>query len=143
MKGKRFVRKPETGNRFLRAQTSVEFLIVFSGLLVLFMIFFIVYFGENVNLLQKNEQLLATSDSYALASAINYVHLAGDGAWMNYSLGLTPGDENITISRAAVETSGKRTLSQAPILNSRVNESLISSTNIVIKNIDGEIVIEQ
>ena len=127
----------------MRGQTSGEFIVVLSSLMIIFLIFYTTYLGNTGLLYQEQDRLMTSRNAYALATAINYVHLAGDGASYAYSLGGVTEDENITISEVAVESARPYSVSDAPLLNSDVNTTVVEPGEMTIRNVKGEIRIEQ
>ncbi len=118
----------------MKAQVSAEFLVVFSALVTIFLVFFMVGMGHNVNLAQISDSVSGDTDAYALSVALNYVHLAGDGAQYNFT-----SSRNLSISDVSVESER----GQAPLLNSDTNATNVSAGAMLIKNNDGGLEIEQ
>lgn len=125
----------------LKGQVSAEFLVILAALSTVFLIFFIVSLEENVNFLQARDSIGGMRSAYALSAALNFVHLAGDGAQYNLTLSGTGG--NMTITDLAVESNRTYSVSYAPLLNPNVNVSTVERGNMLIKNNNGEIEIEQ
>ncbi|MBU0532417.1 hypothetical protein KKB44_02895 [Candidatus Micrarchaeota archaeon] len=125
----------------MKAQVSMEFLFVLSALMVIFVVFTTIYLGEKVNLFQTEESLATLGNAYRVSAAINYVHLAGDGAQYNFTVGKID-RENITIATVSVESKRPYAASQAPLLNGNVNTTTIEGGQMLIKNNNGAIEIE-
>jgi hypothetical protein len=124
----------------MKGQTSYEFLIIYASLLMVFLIIFLVYFDGSLNLFQRQAKTNTLRNAEAIAAAINYVYLAGDGARYNLTLTNIMNDENITISDYAVTSIRPHASASAPVLNARVNATQISERgNIIIANNEGEI----
>jgi hypothetical protein len=127
----------------MKAQVSAEFLVVVSVLMVLFIMFYVVVLSQNVNLFQAQDSLHSQRNAYGLSSAINYVHLAGDGAFLNYTLSGKENEDNITISSVSVESRNNRSHAVSPLLISDINTSSVEGGYMLIKNNAGGIEIEQ
>ncbi|MDD5171972.1 MAG: hypothetical protein PHF60_02955 [Candidatus ainarchaeum sp.] len=123
----------------MRAQVSFEFMIVFSALLMIFVVVFTVYFGGNLNLFQAQDTVGAQRNALSVAAAINYVYLAGDGASYNLTLSNVNDEENITISDYAVTSDRPHVSVGAPLLDAKTNTSSLGRGHIVITNNKGEI----
>lgn len=134
---------PHSHGDILKAQTSVEFLFVIAALALLLLVLYAVYGGQRMNLFQVQDTLASTRNAYAASAAINYVHLAGDGAQYNFTLPGIGSTENVTLSEYAVESNRTHAVSQAPLLNGNVNSSTLEGGQMLIKNNDGAIEIEQ
>jgi hypothetical protein len=127
----------------MRAQISAEFLVVVSALMSIFLFVYVVFLSQNINLFQARESITSMKNAYALSAALNYVHLAGDGAQLNFTLSGKENDENITISDVSVESRKTYTAIQAPLLNPNTNTSSVEGGRMIIKNNGGVIEIEQ
>ncbi len=125
----------------MKAQISSEFLIVYSALLMIFLITFIIYFGGSLSFFQTQDAVTSFRNAQTIAAAINYVYLAGDGASYNLSLTNIVSDESITISEYAVTSKKTRVSASAAILDGNVNASSIANGNgtVGITNNKGEI----
>jgi hypothetical protein len=126
----------------MKAQVTAEFLVVVSALAAIFLIFYVVYFGQNINLTQSQDSIAAMRNAYALSAAMNYVYLAGEGAQYNFTLRKEQ-DENVTISNLSVESSRTHAVAQAPLLEGNTNASSVNGGQMVIRNNDGVIEIGQ
>jgi uncharacterized protein (UPF0333 family) len=123
----------------MKAQISSEFLVVFAALLMIFLVIFAIYFGGSLNLFQVQDIVAALRNAYAIASAINYVHLAGDGASYNFTVSGVANDENINITDYAVTSARHETTIGAPLLNGNVNTTWLGRGSVIITNNGGEI----
>jgi hypothetical protein len=121
---------------------SAEFLFVLSALALLFLIIYTVNLGQKTNLFQAQDTLAGMRNAYAMSAALNYIHLAGDGAQYNFTLSGVSQRENITLSGAAVQSNRTYAISHAPLLNGNVNTSSIEGGRMIIKNKNGAIEIE-
>ncbi len=104
---------------------------------------YVVYAGQRVNLFQVQDSVAGTRNAYAISAAVNYVHLAGDGAEYNFTLSGVGREENITLSGYAAESNRSYAMSQAPLLNGNTNTSTVEGGEMLIKNNNGAIEIEQ
>jgi len=95
--------------------------------------------GQNMNLFQAQDSAGGMREAYALSAAMNYVHLAGHGARLNF----TQRAENLSITDFAVESVREHASAQAPLLNSETNSSYAGRGEIEITNDDGVIGIGQ
>jgi uncharacterized protein (UPF0333 family) len=127
----------------VKAQASFEFMVVLTALLMLFIIVFVITSGGRSNLLQAQDNSAASRNSYSVASAINFVYLAGDGASYNYTSRNAPPEMNTTITGYTVTTQWMGAWISAPLLDGRVNESSMGTGSFVITNNGGEIDISQ
>ncbi len=116
---------------------------MFSALLAALIVFYVVSAGQKINLFQVHDTLVSTRNAYAVAAAINYVHLAGDGAEYSFTLSGKADEENVSLSEAGVESKRGHAVSQAPLLNGNVNQSTLEGGLMRIMNKDGAIEIEQ
>jgi len=126
----------------MKAQISSEFLIVYAALLMVFTITFGIIFGGGINLAQTQDHLASLRNSQAIASAINYVYLAGDGASYNLTLTNFKNDENITLTDYAVTSSRPQATTGSPLLDADINASSLRQGNAVITNKKGELDIQ-
>lgn len=128
----------------LRGQVSFEFLVVYSALISIFLIALYIYFNGATNLIQIQERAVTQSNSRAVASAINYVYLAGEGAKYNFTTSriLNSPKENITISNFSVESKREFSQSSTQIINSNISSYTINRGNVQIRNIRGGINIQ-
>lgn len=123
----------------MKAQSSPEFLIVFAALLMIAVMVFAIYFGGSLNLFQSQDSAAALRNAYAVAAAINYVYLAGDGASYNFTLTNVLNGENITITDYEVASSRPQASAYAPLLDANVNVSSLGRGDMSITNNRGEI----
>lgn len=125
----------------MRAQASAEFLIVVSALMLFFVLFYTVYVDLLGNLSITRENLAATQRSGSLAAAANYVYLAGPGASINMSIPYNTG-ENLSLYGVAAESNIGEGHAQAPLILFADSITYVNSSDFVIRNSDGVIVIE-
>ncbi len=128
----------KTGN-FLRAQVSMEVIVILVALIVTFTVFMILYQNQATNLQQVQDRLQATDIAYKIANAINYVYLGGDGS--SYSLAVIAPRLNITTTGNFVTAERSDTLFQAPLIVNVTNYTINNSGEIRIRNAGGNIVI--
>jgi uncharacterized protein (UPF0333 family) len=126
----------------MKAQVSFEFMVVFSALLMIFVVVFVVSFGGNLNLFQAQDSAAALRNSQSVAAAMNYVYLAGDGASYNFTIANVADGENITISDYSVTSSRPHASAGAPLLDAETDQGSLGRGNAVISNKRGEIHIE-
>lgn len=122
-----------------KGQTSFEFMVVLSALLMLFIIVFSVSAGGQTNLAQARETVFAQRNAFTAATAMNFVYLAGGGASYDITLGAVQDDENITIGEYSVTSMRGAAAAGSPLLNGRTNTSLLSRGEYRISNDGGEI----
>lgn len=127
-----------------KGQVSFEFLIVYSALLSIFLIALYIYFNGSTNLAQIQEMAVTKTNSRSVASAINYVYLAGDGAKYNFTTTaiLSSPKENITISNLSVESKRGFSQSSTQIITSNISSYTINRGNVQIRNDRGGINIQ-
>jgi len=123
----------------MRAQMSSEFIFVYSALLFIFVVVFVIYFGGSLNLHQAQDSAAALHDAQSIAAAINYVYLAGDGASLNFTPTGIRNEENITISSFAVTSELPHASASAPLLDARVSFTSLERGGVRITNNQGEI----
>lgn len=129
--------------KILKAQIVAEFLFVLSILALISLIIYVIYGGQRINVAQIDDNLKSARNAYALSAAINYVHLAGEGAQYNFTLSGKDDNEVMTISNFTVQSNRTNSISQAPLLNRNINTSEVHGGEMIIKNNNGEIEIEQ
>jgi uncharacterized protein (UPF0333 family) len=122
-----------------KAQASLEFLIVFSVLLAIFLFVFALSFGGNGNLIQIQDSAASMRNAQSIAAAINYVYLAGDGASYNLAISNVLNVENITLSNHAVSSTRRNAYSSAALLNGKMNFTSLGRGNVFLTNNGGEI----
>lgn len=127
----------------MKCQVSAEFLVVLSALVFVFFIVSVIYYGQNISLFQAQDSTATMRNAYAISFAINYVHLAGDGAQYNLSISGKRSEENITINNFSIDSRRSHSFASAPLLTSKINAQNIENVSILIKNSNGGIVIEQ
>jgi hypothetical protein len=127
------------GENFMKAQTIPEFLVVYSALLAVFLIVFTVAVSGSLNLYQSQDSVAALRNAYDLATALNYVYLAGDGAGYNFTMTGLESGENITIWSYEVTSKRIGGSAAAPLLDGDTNTTALGSTNVLITNSAGEL----
>jgi uncharacterized protein (UPF0333 family) len=127
-----------------KGQVSFEFLVIYSALLSIFLIALYIYFNGATNLAQIQERAITQSNSRAVAAAINYVYLAGNGAKYNFTTSaiLSSPKENITISNFTVESKRGFSQSSTQLINSNISSYTINRGYVQIRNIRGGIDIQ-
>lgn len=118
---------------------SEEFLFVVAALLMVFIIFYAIYLGQRANLLQVQDTLASTYNTYAVAAVVNYVYLAGEGAQYNFTLPTKAQSENLTIFGHSVESQRAHGMAQAPLLTGSINATNISGGQMTMRNSGGVI----
>ena len=126
----------------MKAQVSLEYMIVLSLLLTIFLVIMTVTFGFNMNLFQVQDSKAALRNAHSVAAAINFVYLAGDGASYNLTLTNVMNKENITIHDYSVTSERPYASASAPLLNAKMNTTSIGKGSIKITNDNGEIRVE-
>jgi len=126
----------------LKAQVSAEFLVIYSVLLTISVIGFVIYYGGSLNYFQTSDILSATKDSHSIAAAINYVYLAGDGAEYSFKFTQKSNYTNITIFEYSVNSERPHASSSAAILNGDVDQDGTIDSTVIIRNSHGSIIIE-
>jgi len=123
----------------MKAQVSSEFMVVYSALLIIFVVVFTIYVGGSINLSQTTESVAAERNAQAAAAAMNYVYLAGDGASYAFTLANRENEENISISCYAVSSERPYVYASAPLLDAKVNVSSLCRGDVMITNNKGEL----
>jgi hypothetical protein len=123
----------------MKAQVSSEFIVVYTALLLIFVVIFSILFGGGFNLFQIQNLVAAQRDAQSIATAINFVYLAGDGASYNFTPQNLMAGENITISDFGVSVERPYAYASAPVLDAQVNTTSLGGGNIVITNEKGGI----
>jgi hypothetical protein len=106
---------------------------------MIFLSVFAIYFGGSLNLFQAQDSVVAMRNAYAVASALNYAYLAGDGASYNFTLTGVANGENITIWDYAVTSQRPHASASAPLLDADVNVTALGTGNMMISNNRGEL----
>lgn len=123
----------------MKAQVSSEFMIVYSAVFTLFLVLFFVYFDGSLNLFQTQDRVMALRNAHSIASAINFVYLAGDGASYKFTMSNIKNQENITVTDYAITSTRPYASAGAPLLDANVNTSTLGRGNITIINNRGGI----
>ncbi|MBI5046577.1 class III signal peptide-containing protein [Candidatus Micrarchaeota archaeon] len=126
----------------MKGQISAEFLIVLGAVLLIFIVFFTIFSGQQLNLFQIQDSTTAMQKAYAFATVINYVYTAGEGASYNYSI-VKSSQENINISDFSVEVARGYSKAQAPLVTADRNTSTVNGGYAIIRNNGGRIEISQ
>jgi len=128
----------------MRAQISMEFLVVFSVMIVLFMVLFSVAGGLSRDMDAKKDKLAAMDVVDSLALYINLIYQAGDGASLNVSLAPAIGGAsyNLSVMNRSVLVFWKDSVYSSPLLASSVNLSVSNYTDLFIRNAGGVVVLE-
>jgi hypothetical protein len=120
-------------------QVSIEYLVLFSLSSTVLLIVLLISFSANINLFQIQDTLMSFRNANAVASAINYVYLAGDGASYNLTMSGVANDENITVSQSLVQSDRKYATISAPLLDSKASAAMPRYGVVTIANNKGEI----
>jgi len=123
----------------MKAQASLEYMVVMSSLLVVFLLIFALTFGGSGNLSQIQNSAASMRNAQSAAAAINYVYLAGGGATYKMHLSGVAEGENITISPHVVSSARGNAYSSAALLDGKMNFSSLPRGDITISNSGGEI----
>ncbi|MFH0737277.1 MAG: hypothetical protein V1827_01355 [Candidatus Micrarchaeota archaeon] len=123
----------------MKAQATFEFMVVYTVLLLIFLIVFSIFSGGSLNLYQAQDTIAAGRDAQALAAAVNYVYLAGDGASYRLSMRKLAAGENLTFSDFSVSAEMPRAYASAPILTADVEAGEFNESGIMIENSGGGI----
>jgi len=128
----------------MRAQISMEFLVVFSIMLVLFLALFSVAGDLSRDMDVKKEKLSAMDIVDSLALYIDLVHQAGDGASLNVSLAPTIGMSgyNLSVANSSVLVFWKDSVYSSPILSGSVQMNVSNYTDFFVRNVNGVVVLE-
>lgn len=114
-------------------------MVVLSALLMVFIIVSMVSLGGGLNLFQAQETAASLRNAHALAAAVNFVYLAGDGASYNLTLANMANDENITTSDFAATSQRPHSSGSAPLLEAGVNASSVGRGDVQLSNAGGEV----
>jgi hypothetical protein len=123
----------------MKAQTTPEFMVVYAVMIAIFLGVFAIYFSGSITLFQAQDAAAALRNAYAVAAALNYVYLAGDGASYNFTLTNAANAENITISAYEVESRRAHASAVAPLLDANVNVTTLGRGDMHVTNNKGEI----
>ena len=128
----------------LKAETSMEFLIMVSVIAFVTLIMYLIAQGQKINLYQAQDSIETTRNAYATAIAINYVYFAGDGASYVFTVTGKLDRENLSTFGATIRSNRtSHVTSSAPLLNSNVNNFTFDYGYVNISNNDGVMSIEQ
>jgi uncharacterized protein (UPF0333 family) len=139
--------------KFSKAQISAEFVIIASIALIIFLIIFSIIDKRNDELYSTRTMLYAREEADNLASSINTIFLAGDGAQKtislpetlrdskNYTINIYPSNHLLEITWSSL---GKNKHYAAPLITANIAGSLtsLSNTTLTITNSNRGIVIE-
>jgi hypothetical protein len=114
----------------MKAQSIPEFMVVYAAIIAIFMVVFAVAFGGSINLYQSQDSVSALCNAYDVATALNYVYLAGDGASYNFTMSGLGNGENITIWGSEVESQRTTASATVPLLDGNVNATLLNETTL-------------
>jgi hypothetical protein len=139
-------------NHEKKAQISTEFIMISSIALAVFLMVFTIIDRRDDEIYSGLTMLYAKTEADSLASSINTVFLAGEGAWKTVSIPetLMTGEEytiNIYPSDRLVEIrwnySGNSRQYAAPLITAGIDGdmNLSRGTAFIVSNIDGGIVI--
>lgn len=123
----------------MKAQASLEYMVVFSALLVVFLVMFALSFGGSGNLGQIQDSAASMRNAQSIAAYLNYVYLAGDGATYRAQLSGVAEGENITVAPHTVSSTRRNAYSSAALLDGNMNFSSLSRGSVTISNSGGEI----
>lgn len=123
----------------MKAQASLEYMVVMSSLLVVFLLMFALSFGGQGNLGQIQDSSASMRNSQSAASALNFVYLAGSGASYELYLSGVEEGENITVSPHTVSSTRGNAYFSASILDGNMNFSSLTRGSNLISNSGGEI----
>jgi hypothetical protein len=123
----------------MKAQVSSEFIMVYTALLMIFLVVFTILFGGDFNLFRSQDLAASQRDAQSIASAINFVYLAGDGARYNFTPQNVMSGENITISDFGVSAERPYAYASVPLLDAQVNTSSLMGGKVIMINNRGEI----
>jgi len=124
----------------MRAQTASEFALVLFGLLFVFIIFALIFFGQEINLQQSKDRIESYDTIRSISIAINYVFIAGDGT--AYKIIIFSPRTNISINKGYIiaETFPSGEFSQIKLYTDNINTTYIKNTGeISINNKGGRI----
>ena len=123
---------------------SMEFVMVFSVLLVLFLLLFSFAGDVSRDMRLKKERLSALNAVDHLALSIDLVHQAGDGALLNVSIrpGVLDGNYNVSVLGRNVLIFWDGAHYSSPLLSDSVNFPSSNSTDFSIRNVNGVVVVE-
>jgi hypothetical protein len=122
-----------------RAQSSIEFLVVFLAITGMFFVGFVVFSGQQALVLQRLEQEKALSLARRLALAVDAAHLGGNGTVIQIGLSVYPYTPSFSGNNAQVRKG--ELVVQSPSLTSRVN---FTATDLVLRarNYEGTVFVE-
>ncbi len=124
-----------------RGQVSVEFLIVLSIVLIIFLSFFTVIDSKNQRMEQKEVESRVKGLAENVGTTINEVHLGGNGFRAELYVAI---DEKQALrvygERAFIEVTYEGGRHIFPILTSNIQNKNITQGELAIKNVEGEIV---
>jgi hypothetical protein len=121
----------------VRGQSASEFIVIFCLIMLLFFMFYALYTNQIVISYQANEKIICMRVATAVASAIDYVYLAGDGTVYNTTI-RTSG-MNVMVSNGIVVASSNFSSYSFPLLTKSMNDTPIYPGSITITNRNGVI----
>lgn len=121
-------------------QSNVEFLIVLIAVLLLSYILIIAHGEQLLNITQSENSVEGTKTAYTLATAINYVYLAGDGSSYTFVFSVRKGTVHVYDKQVEVKT--RTGVSSAPLITRNVIPTNLTAGTHTIRNVRGVISIE-
>lgn len=115
-----------------KGQASPEFMAVYTVLFTVALILFLIYFDSSLSLFQTQDKAVATRNSQAIAAAINYIYLAGDGAGYELRLNHNPKYENISIGDYSVASMLPHSYAASPVLRAGVELGKLGNGTVAI-----------
>lgn len=124
----------------MRAQTASEFALVLFGLVFVFIIFALIFFGQEINLQQSKDKIESYDTIRGISIALNYVFINGDGT--SYKIFIFAPRTNISINKGYIigETFPSGDFSQIKLYTDNINTTYVKNMGeIYIKNKGGRI----
>jgi uncharacterized protein (UPF0333 family) len=125
----------------MKGQLSQEFFLSLSAYLIVFVIAVSLAMAQLSNFAQTRDTLAAREVADTLGLAIDNVHLAGENA--SYNLTYAKGSANVTVSGRYLSVEAGSSVQDFALLTDRVNATQINSSEIIIRNTGGVILIEE
>lgn len=129
------LRNEDPKRKTRNAQVTGEFMVILSAMLLLFYVFYMLYIGQLSNSWQANEKLVAMRVASGIRSAINYVHLSGEGT--EYRTTIRTHGYNVSISNGVVGVESNFAAYYLQLLTSNINTTTVKQGDVVFRNNGG------
>ncbi|VVB98062.1 Uncharacterised protein [uncultured archaeon] len=125
------------GRRTSKGQASTEMLVIFAGMMAVFIFLLYLFSGEITTVHETRNFMDAFTAASTLGAAINAIYLAGDGT--NTTLNLQQANVTLWIDGRTLNAIAGSSFYDWPLLTNSTASSNISTGSLVIQNSNGVI----